>query len=91
MEHAEHSSHQVQTDDSGGKLKLATSATLHCLLGCGIGEVVGLTIGIALALSNVATIVLAVTLGFVFGFGTAIESQISFKGCDSSGPDCWRV
>ena len=46
MEHAEHSSHQVQTDDSGGKLKLATSATLHCLLGCGIGEVVGLVIGI---------------------------------------------
>ena len=41
MEHAEHSSHQDQTDDSAGKLKLATSATLHCLLGCGIGEVGG--------------------------------------------------
>jgi len=70
LEHAEHSSHQDQPDDSGGKLKLATSATLHCLLGCGIGEVVGLVIGIALLLSNVATIVLAVTLGFVFGLGS---------------------
>jgi hypothetical protein len=46
---------------------LATSATLHCLLGCGLGEVVGVIIGKALAMSNVSTIVLAVILGFVFG------------------------
>lgn len=79
MEHAEHSSHQDQTDDSGGKLKLATSATLHCLLGCGIGEVVGLVIGIALLLSNAATIVLAVTLGFVFGFGLGLIPLLKAK------------
>ena len=75
MEHAEHSSHQDQTDDSGGKLKLATSATLHCLLGCGIGEVVGLVIGIALALSNVVTIILVgLCVWLWFGVDTTIES-----------------
>ena len=79
MEHAEHSSHRDQTDDSGGKLKLATSATLHCLLGCGIGEVVGLVIGIALLLSNVVTIILAVTLGFVFGFGLGLIPLLKAK------------
>ncbi len=79
MEHAEHSSHRDQTEDNGGKLKLATSATLHCLLGCGIGEVVGLVIGIALALSNVVTIILAVTLGFVFGFGLGLIPLLKAK------------
>lgn len=55
-----------------GKLKLATSATAHCLLGCGIGEVVGVVIGTALVLSNVQTIIFAVSLGFVFGFALGI-------------------
>ncbi len=50
------------------QVALATSATVHCLLGCGLGEVAGMVIGVALAWSNVATLVLAVTLGFVFGF-----------------------
>lgn len=54
------------------KMKLATSATTHCLLGCGIGEVVGVIIGTALALSNVQTIILAVSLGFVFGFALGL-------------------
>lgn len=53
-------------------MKLATSATTHCLLGCGIGEVVGVIIGTALALSNVQTIILAVSLGFVFGFALGL-------------------
>ena len=65
--------HDGQQDPSTlEKLKLATSATAHCLLGCGIGEVVGVIIGTALALSIVQTIVLAVTLGFVFGFALGI-------------------
>lgn len=55
-----------------GRVRLALSATAHCLLGCGIGEVVGVIIGIALALSNVATLVLAVSLGFVFGFALGL-------------------
>lgn len=54
------------------KVKLATSATAHCLLGCGIGEVIGVIIGTALALSNVQTIILAVSLGFVFGFALGL-------------------
>ncbi|HEX9654192.1 MAG TPA: DUF4396 domain-containing protein [bacterium] len=47
---------------------LATSATLHCLLGCGLGEVGGMTIGTALSFSNLKTMVLAIVLGFVLGF-----------------------
>jgi len=50
------------------RVKLAFSATLHCLLGCGIGEVVGVIIGTALLMTNVNTLILAVSLGFVFGF-----------------------
>ena len=61
--------HEPTTRD---KAKLATSATVHCLLGCGIGEVVGVIVGTALALSNVRTIVLAVSLGFVFGFALGL-------------------
>ena len=53
-------------------MKLATSATAHCLLGCGIGEVIGVIIGTASALSNVQTIILAVSLGFVFGFALGL-------------------
>ncbi|MEW5875457.1 MAG: DUF4396 domain-containing protein [Candidatus Zixiibacteriota bacterium] len=48
--------------------RLATSATIHCLIGCGIGEVLGMTVGMALHMSNVGTIVLAVIAGFVLGF-----------------------
>jgi len=54
------------------KLKLAASATAHCLLGCGIGEVVGVIIGTALGLTMVQTIVFAVSLGFVFGFALGL-------------------
>ena len=38
--------HHSESGHTKEKLKLATSATLHCLLGCGIGEVLGLAIGI---------------------------------------------
>ncbi len=72
MEHShdeQESHHEPTTRD---KVKLATSATAHCLLGCGIGEVVGVIIGTSLAWSNVQTIVLAVILGFVFGFALGL-------------------
>jgi putative flippase GtrA len=49
-------------------LKLAVSATLHCLLGCGIGEVVGVIIGTYLGWGIPATMTLAIILGFIFGF-----------------------
>ena len=67
MQHHDHS-HGEDVLDKGSQLRLAHSATLHCLLGCGIGEVLGIIIGTALGLSNLITIVLALVLGFVFGF-----------------------
>ena len=54
--------------DKESQLRLAHSATLHCLLGCGVGEVIGVVIGTALGLTNLVTLILAVILGFVFGF-----------------------
>jgi len=70
----EHTNHDQggSTDPSEGRLRLTTSATLHCLLGCGLGEVVGVVIGVAIGLSAVWTLVLAVVLGFVFGFALGI-------------------
>jgi len=64
--------HGGSADPSEGRLRLTTSATLHCLLGCGLGEVVGVVIGVAIGLSAVWTLVLAVVLGFVFGFAWGI-------------------
>ena len=72
MEHVHHIHQDHKVPTTGEKVKLAMSATAHCLLGCGIGEVVGVIIGKALALSNVQTIVLAVILGFVFGFALGL-------------------
>lgn len=72
MEHDHHVHENHHLPTTGEKLKLATSATAHCLLGCGLGEIVGVIIGTALALSNFYTIVLAVILGFVFGFALGL-------------------
>ena len=72
MKHDHHAHVSHEFPKTGEKVKLATSATAHCLLGCGLGEVVGVIIGTALALSNVRTIVLAVILGFVFGFALGL-------------------
>ena len=81
-DHSAHKHHN-HSKKNISRLKLSTSATLHCLLGCGIGEVVGIIIGTALALSNINTIVLAVALGFVFGFALGIipllKANYSFK------------
>lgn len=52
-----------------GNLRLALSATLHCLIGCGSGEILGMLIGMQLGLTNGQTLILAVVLGFVFGLG----------------------
>lgn len=53
---------------SGSSFKLATYATLHCLLGCAIGELAGLAIGVSLGLDPWATILLATVLGFASGY-----------------------
>jgi len=59
-------------DPSQDRIRLSTSAIVHCLPGCGLGEVVGVVIGVAIGLTAVATIVLAVVLGFVFGFALGL-------------------
>ncbi len=75
MEHQ----HSESPQPSGGspsteesRVRLATSATAHCLAGCGVGEVVGVIVGTALGLTRFATITLAVSLGFVFGFALGL-------------------
>lgn len=71
-EHSHHESNSTGHGEEPSRLRLSTSATLHCLLGCGLGEVVGIIIGTALSMPNVRTIILAVTLGFVFGFALGV-------------------
>ena len=53
-------------------LKLAISATLHCLLGCGIGEVVGMIIATHFEMTMTGSMILAILLGFVFGFALGV-------------------
>ena len=76
--HHEHS-HHADSESTGEKIKLAASATFHCLLGCGVGEVVGVVIGRALHFSNVNTIILAVSLGAVFGLALGLIPLIRAK------------
>lgn len=62
-----------ETDgDKISNLRLAFSATLHCLIGCGLGEVAGMVIGTALSLSTHTTMVIAIIFGFIGGFGLGI-------------------
>lgn len=72
MNQAHSHDHDQPAEPEIGRVRLATSATTHCLAGCGLGEVVGVVIGLALGLTVVVTIVLAVILGFVFGFALGL-------------------
>jgi hypothetical protein len=49
-------------------LKMAASATLHCLTGCAIGELIGVTIGTHFGFGITGTIILAAILSFVSGY-----------------------
>ena len=49
-------------------LRMAASATLHCLLGCAIGELVGVTIGTHTGIGREDTIILAIVLSFISGY-----------------------
>ena len=55
-------------------LKVAITATVHCLTGCAIGEIIGSMIGSGLGWSNLATELLTVPLAFAFGYGLTIYS-----------------
>jgi hypothetical protein len=58
-------------------VRLALSATVHCLTGCGIGEVLGLVIATALGLPNFPAIVLAIVLAFFFGYGLTLRPLVA--------------
>jgi hypothetical protein len=58
----------VSNDD----LRMAVTATLHCLTGCAIGEVLGMVIGTGLGWSSAATVVLSIALAFLFGYSLTI-------------------
>jgi hypothetical protein len=62
----EHSGHHDRNDM--GAMRLAISATLHCLTGCAIGEVVGLIIGTSAGLGNAPTVAISIALAFMFGY-----------------------
>lgn len=49
-------------------IKMAASATIHCLTGCAIGEILGMMIGAHFGWGNLATTALAIGLAFVSGY-----------------------
>ena len=69
MNHTDHNGDHLRNPS---QVRLATTATVHCLAGCGVGEVVGVVIGVSLGLTTVVTVLLGVVLGFVFGFALGI-------------------
>jgi hypothetical protein len=58
----------VSGEECQNCLRLAFSATGHCLTGCAIGEVLGLVIAASLGLADAPSIALAVVLAFVFSY-----------------------
>lgn len=56
-----------------GCVRLALSATTHCLTGCAIGEVLGLALATALGWSDAPAIALAVVLAFFFGYSLTMR------------------
>jgi hypothetical protein len=82
--HAQRSSHSAHADHvhggSGGSLRLAAHATLHCLTGCVIGETIGLAIGVELGLRTGALITLATILSYVSGFTLGLLPVIRERG-----------
>jgi hypothetical protein len=63
-------------------VKMAVSATLHCLLGCAIGELIGVTIGTHTAIGAHDTVLLASILSFVSGYTVStipiVRSGVTF-------------
>jgi hypothetical protein len=56
----------------GVNMKLAFSATLHCLVGCGIGEVAGMIISAHAGLNSFDSVLISVVLGFIAGLALGI-------------------
>ncbi len=64
-------------------LKMAASATAHCLMGCAIGEMVGVTIGTHAGFLPHQTVLLASVLSFVSGYTVSttplLRAGVPFK------------
>lgn len=65
----QHAAHVAKNEST---MKLAVSATIHCLIGCGIGEVVGMIIATYFGMSMTGSLIISIALGFVFGFALGI-------------------
>ena len=73
MAHATHTAEPATAQGCPRCVRLAFTATTHCLTGCAIGEVLGLVIASAIGLSDAPSIALAVVLAFVFGYGLTMR------------------
>lgn len=64
-------------------IKLALSATLHCLTGCGLGDVIGMTIGLTIGFSYYESIFTGIIfgsiLGYIFGIFPLLKRQIDLQ------------
>lgn len=84
QEHGRHDHSSVTASDhvphhgggNGSPVRLASSATLHCLLGCAIGEFIGLAIGVLLGLDPWTTMSLATVLGFLSGYTLGLRPLV---------------
>jgi uncharacterized protein DUF4396 len=72
----------MQHDEQISNKKLATQATLHCLMGCGVGDILGVIIGTFFSLPYSIRIIVGVIFGFIFGFIFSVipllKAQMSF-------------
>ncbi|MBC7155345.1 MAG: DUF4396 domain-containing protein [Rhodobacteraceae bacterium] len=76
MEHHDHPS----AKSSGGTLRPALLATLHCATGCVIGEVLGLAIGITIGAGAWISMGIGTVLAFVFGLSLAVVPLARSQG-----------
>lgn len=65
---AANAAHAHHGHAGGSNLRMAASATLHCLTGCAIGEFAGLAIGVSLGLGAWPTMLLATVLAYISGY-----------------------
>jgi hypothetical protein len=68
--------HPVPAATKEGTMKLAVSATVHCLIGCGIGEVAGMIIATYFGMTSAGSLIISITMGFVFGFALGIVPYV---------------
>ncbi len=94
MNHTSHARHESGTSRRADEtLKLAVSATLHCLVGCGIGEVVGMILAVSLGLSMVGSMALGILPLLRFGFKvwSALRTVVLAEGLSIAVMETFEV